>query len=115
MSDMSKIKVKHADAVHLAERRRERLAREAQAGHDFDELAATLVLLAEAEGAARAWGTIGMAVEHDPENGVPAAIDLLRQSPDDTWSGRTNDIKRAYNDGIRKVAGDFIRDNIKGA
>lgn len=75
-------------------------------------LANDAVSVAERQGKAFAKAQIRYALHH-PKGGAheaaKAAAEILTRSSDDTWSGRTNDIKRAYYDGMREVAGKVVR------
>lgn len=107
-----------ANPVILA---RQRLAEHARdAALDIDALAADLNRVAMAEGNARAQhvfreALVGMLnLDHsNPEAAVTYAKEamtgLLLGSPDDTWSGRRNDVRRSYNDGVREAAAFLIR------
>lgn len=64
--------------------------------------------LAQAEGALAAWDRMLAVAIHQNAKGEPvdirgAAMDLLTQGADDTWSGRGNDLARARFDGIREA------------
>lgn len=84
-----------------------------------DRLAEYLNALAKAEGAARAQHTfrqalIGMLdLGHSDEDAIAYAKEamtgLLLDGPDDTWSGRKNDVRRAFHDGLRAQAAFLIR------
>jgi hypothetical protein len=43
-----------------------------------------------------------------PDEAVKHAAMLLGQDPGDSWSGRTNDMQRAYNDGVRRIASQVL-------
>lgn len=38
-----------------------------------------------------------------------AVLPVVLQGPDDTWSGRSNDARRAYFDGVRQAAQQVVR------
>lgn len=68
--------------------------------------------VAEAEGASAAWNLLQRMVDHKNGeicqggvNGV--AMDLLVNGADDSWSGRSNDLKRARFDGVRAACSDM--------
>jgi hypothetical protein len=68
--------------------------------------------LAEAEGRATVWVRLQRIVDYLNRNDMPltkealteACYDMLTTGPDDGWSGRGNDMKRARFDGIRDEA-----------
>lgn len=84
-----------------------------------DRLAGLLNALADAEGAARVrhsyrQALIGMLDRgHSEEEAIEyakeSAVAHLLSSPDDMWSGRKNDVRRAFSDGVREAAGNLIR------
>lgn len=102
------------------DRARDTLA-EAVSKHRYnsDILAGGLVAMAEAEGEARARHTyrealVGMLdLDHSEEDAIAyakeAMTNLLMADPNDTWSGRKNDVRRAHLDGLRTAAAELIR------
>ncbi len=79
-----------------------------EGGHvDAERLAKEVNILAEAEGKAWAWGSIAMALA----NGATveqAILTVALRRVDDSWSGRANDNRRAYADGVRLAADDAV-------
>lgn len=77
--------------------------------HDARSLANSVNRLAEAEGYVYADAVIDYALAHE-NGGVQAArdeaMDLLARGADDSWSGRANDNRRAYFDGVREAVRD---------
>lgn len=67
--------------------------------------------LAEAEGQAQTWARFRNVVDYaerehltlDKSMVQEIALDMLSNGADDGWSGRTNDVKRAHFDGVRKA------------
>lgn len=84
-----------------------------------DRLAGLLNALADAEGVARVrhsyrQALVGMLdLGHSFEDAVAyakeSAVGHLLSGPDDTWSGRKNDVRRAFADGVREAASYLIR------
>jgi hypothetical protein len=62
--------------------------------------------LAESVASCRAQGLTPMRSAH--REVVAYAVSVLGESPDDTWSGRRNDARRAYVDGRREAARDLL-------
>lgn len=48
-----------------------------------------------------------------PDKVVMSAATQMAQSASDTYSGRTNDLQRAYNDGVRRICGRIIDDALQ--
>lgn len=98
------------DAEHTAARHAFAavLASDAFVGHE--EIANGAVRIAELEGAAYAaarYADARVTLEHDG-----AVLELMREllhSPRDTWSGRSNDVRRARHDGFRQTVARFAR------
>jgi len=82
-----------------------------------DDLARMVNDIADAEGQAHVYaiaahvnGKDGWASQADADAAIREWVtSLLTAGADDTWSGRTNDAKRAHWDGIRTAAGDVLR------
>lgn len=87
--------------------------------YNSEILAEGLNALATAEGEARARATyrealIGMLdLDHSEEEATAyakeAMTSLLLNGVNDTWSGRKNDVRRAFHDGLVSAAGELIR------
>jgi len=76
-------------------------------GDDHRSLADALVNLAEREGAYHAWQNIAQVFPSlDGDRVVRYLLMLATAHPDDTYSGRTNDARRAYTDGKRSAVQD---------
>lgn len=58
------------------------------------------------EGQRRVYAMLRENSDEDALDVLMAIYDLLVQGPDDTWSGRSGDIKRSYFDGVRQGARD---------
>lgn len=84
----------------------------ADAGTSAEDWARFANKVAEAEGAASVWARINNMVAHSVNQGVEVTeamlaevvADMLINGADDSWSGRTNDVKRARFDGVRSAA-----------
>lgn len=78
------------------------------AARDFAGLANQL---AEAEGRANAYAVIRDCLANDVEPvGIEKALThQLLNGADDTWSGRTNDVRRAWFDGFKSAAAAYLR------
>ena len=85
---------------------------------DVAALASQMNKIAEAEGEWRVYSvaayTNGLDRFADDETAARAAVvaavgDLLTAGPDDTWSGRGNEIRRAWFDGVRAAAQFVLR------
>lgn len=70
------------------------------------EVADALVRYSEAQGAYDVWQDIKANLPSPPNRIATYLLMLAVASPDDTWSGRTNDSRRAYADGKRSAVGD---------
>lgn len=101
-------------------RTRETIAKSAgEDQHNSEILAGGVVAMAEAEGVARAQYTFRLALVgmldqgHSEEDAIAyakeAVTGLLLATPNDTWSGRRNDARRAFADGLREAAAYLIR------
>lgn len=83
-----------------------------------DQLNAYVLRRAEAWGVAHMFTRVEQAEKWATEHGADAkgvataalaeVLDVLLEGPDDTWSGRGNDVRRAQYDGVRQ-AGKEIR------
>lgn len=80
------------------------------------DLADSVNKLAEAQGALAYWSRMRQVAEYALENGSDGnvsdlfdreTISALTRGADDAWSGRGNDSKRAYFDGLRAAAADL--------
>lgn len=93
---------------------RERIAQAATSGEGAFDLGTFVVRLAEREGARDLWARLAQAakctatqgLEYTAEMALTTAFDILAQHADDNSSGRGNDIRRAYADGVRAAAQD---------
>lgn len=87
----------------------------------WEEAGRAALILAEAEGALSIYevaaslarqvadGTTVLPVDSIADALEAMAIRRLSAHPDDVWSGRLNDARRAYHDGVRAAAVEFIR------
>jgi hypothetical protein len=91
--------------THSVEYKRHALIKHLQAGYTAKGAAQAFTDIAETEGRLHATTVIEnvRALPSSEAEVRNAAISLLTMSPDDTWSGRTNDVTRAFNDGVRDV------------
>ena len=96
------------DTLEAATRcQREAIVTAVNNGRGSEELAKLVNDLAAAEGARAARWRVEAAFNRGGEEAaMREKIDLLSAYPNDTWSGRANDVRRAFNDGQR----DAIRD-----
>lgn len=65
--------------------------------------------LAKAQGYVEASEHIDYALNHEDggkQAAIAEALGLLVRGPDDGWSGRTNDVRRSYFDGVRVAIDD---------
>lgn len=99
--------------VRLALRALANAANNAAAGleqsiNESEELAATLISLAEAEGTAYAELVYrdALAADRDPKI---VAFSHLATPVNDTWSGRRNDVRRARHEALVRRLGDLAR------
>lgn len=86
----------------------------------WEEAARAALVLAEAEGALAVYndaaslaqsvadGTTVLPVASVKDALQRLAVSHLTQHPSDTYSGRLNDARRAYTDGVRAAASEFI-------
>lgn len=95
-----------ADALNRVQRAQADLADMATDGVRSEQLASVLVRLAEAEGRLTVARQIN-ALKDNPDALDEAFTRLLLRGADDGWSGRTNDVRRAYFDGVRSEVEDF--------
>ena len=69
--------------------------------------------IAEAEAAHKVWTLAASILRGALDAGTPAdpvrLFILLLDGPDDTWSGRGNDVRRAYADGVRRAVAEAVR------
>ena len=76
-------------------------------------VAASANRMAEAEGAHKAWAIAAAILRGALDSGTVAdpvrLFALLLDGPDDTWSGRGNDVRRAYADGVRRAVAEAVR------
>lgn len=75
-------------------------------GASAETLGAEIHRLARLEGAS----VVTLAKTFEPEDGVKHVTGYLLRGADDTWSGRGNDLKRAWFDGLREAARGFVKD-----
>lgn len=91
---------------------RERIVQAATTGEGSSDLGTFVVRLAEAEGSRDMWSRLSQHASYLSRQGeeltmpaaMTAAFNVLTNGADDTWSGRTNDVKRSYFDGMREAA-----------
>src|SRR5438045_2097590 len=79
----------------------------------INHVAGEIETLAKDVGKAVATKQILKALQHPKGGDLEAAKEasrMLTMGADDSWSGRTNDVKRAYHDGVRQVAGRAVED-----
>ena len=76
-------------------------------------VAASANRMAEAEGAHKAWAIAAAILRGALDAGTVAdptrLLALLLDGADDTWSGRNNDVRRAYADGVRRAVAEAVR------
>ena len=76
-------------------------------------VAASANRMAEAEGAHKAWALAAAILRGALDAGTVAdptrLLALLLDGADDTWSGRGNDVRRAYADGVRRAVAEAVR------
>jgi hypothetical protein len=79
-------------------------------GEHAEMLVDRLNAVAEAEGALQAAGRAALAFGNGASDDRirDGLIAMLLNSPDDTWSGRGNDMRRAKHDGLRKQVQQII-------
>lgn len=80
-------------------------------GYSYEDVASALVDLAQAEGALSVYNPAAVLAANagvGVEEMTWFAVHQLRQSTDDTWSGRRNDARRAYADGRRDAAKELL-------
>jgi len=90
---------------------RKAVSQEVLSGNRAENVAKALNQLAEAEGKANAWFHIRNArsqgaTDADVQDHL---LRLVLNGPDDGWSGRTNDVRRATFDGFRAEVEIFVR------
>lgn len=91
---------------------RQRVITQMEQGRTADQSVDALLSLADAEGARDVWSKLATVATYHCKSGVEiteaqvmqVVMDLLTRGADDTWSGRGNDVKRAYFDGVRSAA-----------
>lgn len=83
---------------------RETLVEIATKGSDSHTLAQAVNAVAEMEGRVEVRALVVHALRHeaDEQQIRQSLLQRLLQSPNDTWSGRTNDARRARMDGVRE-------------
>lgn len=92
------------------ESRRAALAARIAEGVQAESLASGVNAIAEAEGMAFIAGQFVRMLKHDKTRAEATAScvsHVIGVGPDDTWSGRTNDARRAHFDGMRKMASEL--------
>lgn len=76
-------------------------------------VAASANRMAEVEGAHKAWAIAAAILRGALDSGTVADPTrlwaLLLDGADDTWSGRGNDVRRAYADGVRRAVSEAVR------
>lgn len=85
------------ETKNLLENQRQALAKEILDGTSTERLACPFEHLAVLEGELKAYTVAAL-------GGVSQVTRLLLQGADDKWSGRGNEQKRAYYDGVRRGA-----------
>ena len=103
---------KHEDARKLVVAHRAQLIELATQGRSAQDIAASALRLAEAEGERDLWYRVLSVAKHaklsskemNKELALEVAFNMLANGADDTWSGRGNDARRAYFDGVREAA-----------
>lgn len=104
---------RHYDsAAAEADSWRASVAQAATEGQPASEIVNKLNKLAEAEGSRDMWYRLQRAATHTSVNGDEFTEDManrvvlgfLANGADDSWSGRGNDVRRAYFDGIREAS-----------
>lgn len=63
--------------------------------------------IAEAEGYLSTITRLEEIAEKNPRRLTHAAIQIVTQTPGDTFSGRANDVRRAHGDGVKKALQDL--------
>lgn len=78
---------------------------------ESEELAKRVNSIAEAEGRVQVYAQLS-SLHHrlEKEEFLLAVMSLLVRGPDDTWSGRGNDVRRAFADGRREALDEVVRD-----
>jgi hypothetical protein len=75
----------------------------------IDEFASKAVSMATRMGLERTRDQLlDLLDRHDADAVVKACVHMMTVPSSDTYSGRTNDLQRAYNDGVRRVAGTVL-------
>lgn len=98
---MKDIDSKIAAATQRQQTLRERLRKSLEAEASADRMAQTFQELAEADGEYFVYASAkSHAAHYTPES---FALMLLLKGTDDRWSGRTNDTRRAFQDGVVKA------------
>ena len=84
-------------------------------GAESNRLANAVNRLAEAEGRQSAVARLAAAEEFGASDSEieAEALSILLRGADDTWSGRTNDAKRAFFDGVRDAIESLKRSQFK--
>lgn len=79
---------------------------------DADRIAKAANAIAAQEGVIRVRAVVaGLKTNHaSDEEAQRALLNEALRVPDDTWSGRANDVRRAYADGHREALNDVMRD-----
>lgn len=101
---------------HIARSRESLTDKMVNLGWDLPDLTASLEHLAAQEGKLMLLRGIKMALDSEGGNEERAkslVLSTLTHGPDDRWSGRGNDIKRARFDGICEVAAEYLRGWVK--
>lgn len=86
---------------------------------DFANRAAELNAEAKRAGADSVYAYVARMCDHygddlDPQMIAEGVGDLLAQGADDDWSGRCNDVRRAYHDGVRQAAREVLQAAFNG-
>lgn len=105
---MSIIGDKVEQALHNVQAERERLVRHVADGNGADSLANVLNAIAEAEGYLSTITTVQSIYDgHGRERVTAWLLRTVSNGPDDTWSGRTNDVRRSRFNGILRCVQDL--------
>ena len=111
---MNQIRKSHTATTEVVQALRDAVVATVNDGQLHDGINTAVLTLATAEGAASYWAKMLYVAKivTDREGDVTAALQdstlrLLTGGANDDWSGRGNDAKRAYFDGVRAAAASF--------
>jgi hypothetical protein len=93
-----------SDSEAAIDAARNRLFKALVDGKPSEQLAGLVNQIAELEGQTRVLSHAEYAIDHN-EDPIKAAVAVL--ALDDTWSGRTNDVRRAFFDGVLDAVHDL--------